>query len=231
MKQISDYSGIDYRKPIGVLLFCFCIIQPVVAHVIPRELEKMSRTDAATLYLELGYLHILPLGFDHILFILSLFLLSPKLKPVLWQATAFTVAHSVTLGLAIYQIITPPTKIIEPLIAISIMYVALENIFSPRLKASRIAVVFLFGLVHGMGFAGALGQIGLPKKDYLLSLVMFNVGVELGQITIILLAYFLLAKWFGDKPYYRKVIVIPISILIAIIAGYWTIQRVMGYGI
>jgi HupE / UreJ protein len=154
-----------------------------------------------------------------------LFLLSPKLKPVLWQATAFTVAHSVTLGLAIYHIITPPTKIIEPLIAISIMYVALENIFSPRLKASRIAVVFMFGLVHGMGFAGALGQIGLPKRDYLLSLVMFNVGVELGQITIIVLAYFLLAKWFGDKPYYRKAIVIPISILIAIIAGFWTVQR------
>lgn len=203
-----------------------CIMQPIWAHVIPGELEKMSRTDAATLYLELGYLHILPLGFDHILFILSLFLLSPKLKTVLWQATAFTVAHSVTLGLAIYQIITPPTKIIEPLIAISIMYVSLENIFSPRLKASRIAVVFLFGLVHGMGFAGALGQIGLPKKDYLLSLVMFNAGVELGQVTIILLAYFLLAKWFGDKPYYRKAIVIPISILIAVTAGFWTVQRI-----
>ncbi|HSZ34484.1 MAG TPA: HupE/UreJ family protein [Puia sp.] len=231
MNKIFKYSGLDYRKTMGIFLLCVCMIQPVVAHVIPGELEKMSRTDAATLYLKLGYLHILPLGFDHILFIVSLFLLSPKLKPVLWQATAFTVAHSITLGLAIYQIITPPTKIIEPLIAISIMYVAMENIFSPRLKASRIAVVFLFGLVHGMGFAGALGQIGLPKKDYLLSLVMFNAGVELGQITVILLAYFLLAKWFSDKPYYRKVIVIPISILIAVIAGYWTFVRVMGYGL
>lgn len=231
MKQISKYSYIDYRKTMGLFLLCLCLIQPIMAHVIPGELEKMSRTDAAVIYLKLGYLHILPLGFDHILFIVSLFLLSPKLKPVLWQATAFTVAHSVTLGLAIYQIITPPTKIIEPLIAISIMYVALENIFSPRLKTSRIAVVFLFGLVHGMGFAGALGQIGLPKKDYLLSLVMFNAGVELGQVTVILLAYFLLAKWFGNKPYYRKVIVIPVSILISVIAGFWTVQRVMGYGI
>ena len=226
MKQISKYSCIDYRKTMGLFLLCLCLIQPIMAHVIPGELEKMSRTDAAILYLKLGYLHILPLGFDHILFIVSLFLLSPKLKPVLWQATAFTVAHSVTLGLAIYQIITPPTKIIEPLIAISIMYVAMENIFSPRLKASRIAVVFLFGLVHGMGFAGALGQIGLPKKDYLLSLVMFNAGVELGQVTVILLAYFLLAKWFSDKPYYRKVIVIPVSILIAVVAGYWTVERI-----
>jgi len=141
----------------------------------------MSRTDAALIYLQLGYRHILPLGFDHILFVLSLFLLSPRLKPVLWQATAFTIAHSVTLGLAMYHVIDPPAKIIEPLIALSIMYVALENIFSPRLKASRIGVVFLFGLVHGLGFAGALGQLGLPQNAYLLSLVMFNVGVEMGS--------------------------------------------------
>ncbi|MEO6632195.1 MAG: HupE/UreJ family protein, partial [Mucilaginibacter sp.] len=173
----------------------------------------------------LGYKHILPLGFDHILFILSLFLLSPKLKPVLWQATAFTVAHSVTLGLAMYHVITPPAKIVEPVIALSILYVALENILSPKLKTSRIGVVFLFGLVHGMGFAGALGQLGLPKNSYLISLIMFNVGVELGQLTVILTAYFVLARYFGDKPYYRKYIVIPLSIMIAMIATYWTIQR------
>jgi hypothetical protein len=173
----------------------------------------------------LGYKHILPLGFDHILFILSLFLLSPKLKPVLWQATAFTIAHSVTLGLAMYHIITPPSKIIEPLIALSIMYVALENIFSPRLKTSRIAVVFLFGLIHGLGFAGALSEMGLPQNDYLLSLVMFNVGVELGQLTVILLAFFLMAKWFSGKHYYRKAMVIPLSIIIAVVAAVWTVQR------
>ncbi|MEO7049242.1 MAG: HupE/UreJ family protein, partial [Ferruginibacter sp.] len=174
---------------------------------------------------QLGYTHILPLGFDHILFMLSLFLLSPKLKPVLFQATAFTIAHSVTLGLAMYNVITPTPKIVEPIIAISIVYVALENVFSPKLKKSRIAVVFLFGLVHGMGFANALRQLGLPKDSYLSSLVMFNVGVELGQITVILTAYFLFGKWFGNKPYYRKRIVIPLSILIALIASYWTIQR------
>jgi hypothetical protein len=199
---------------------------PLCAHVIVGELDKMSRADAVLIYLQLGYQHILPQGFDHILFVLSLFLLSPKLKPVLWQATAFTVAHSVTLGLAMYHVINPPTKIVEPLIALSIMYVALENIFSPRLKASRIGVVFLFGLVHGLGFAGALGQLGLPSNAYLLSLVMFNVGVELGQLTVILLAYFLLARWFGKKPYYRKAIVIPLSGIIALIAAFWTVQRI-----
>ncbi len=211
----------------GITLLLFLITQPLWAHVIVGELEKMSRTDAAFLYLKLGYQHILPLGFDHILFVLSLFLLSPRLKPVLWQATAFTIAHSVTLGLAMYNIIKLPPVIIEPLIAMSIMYVALENIFSPRLKTSRIGVVFIFGLVHGLGFAGALGELGLPQNAYLLSLIMFNVGVELGQLTIILLAFFLLAKWFGKKPYYRKRIVIPLSVLIALIAAYWTVERLM----
>lgn len=214
-----------YRKIAGFTLLLLILSQPLWAHVIVGELEKMSKTDAALLYLQLGYQHIIPLGFDHILFVLSLFLLSPKLKPVLWQATAFTVAHSVTLGLAMYHIINPPARIVEALIAISIMYVALENIFSPKLKASRVGVVFLFGLVHGLGFAGALGQLGLPQNSYLLSLVMFNAGVELGQLTIILLAFFLVGKWFGKKPYYRKFIVIPLSILIAIIAAFWTAQR------
>jgi hypothetical protein len=197
----------------------------LLGHVIVGELEKMSGVNAAILYLKLGYLHILPLGFDHILFVLSLFLLNPRLKPVLWQATAFTVAHSVTLGLAMYHLITPPVRIIEPLIAISIVYVALENIFSPKLKPSRVAVVFLFGLVHGMGFAGALGRLGLPQSSYLLSLLLFNLGVELGQLTIIIGAFFLVGKWFGDKPWYRRRIVIPLSVVIAIVATYWTVQR------
>jgi hypothetical protein len=197
------------------------------AHVIVQELDKLSGADAAWVYLKLGYDHILPLGLDHILFVLSLFMLSPKLKPLLWQATAFTVAHSITLGLAMYHLITPPANIVEPAIALSILYVSLENIFSPKLKASRIGVVFLFGLVHGMGFAGALGKLGLPQDAYLLSLVLFNLGVELGQLTIILSAYFLLGKWFGNKPYYRKRIVIPVSAVIAIIASVWTVQRIL----
>ena len=197
------------------------------AHVIVQELDKLSVTDAAWVYLKLGYNHILPLGPDHIMFVLSLFMLSPKLKPLLWQATAFTVAHSITLGLAMYDIIIPPANIVEPLIALSILYVSLENIFSPRLKASRIGIVFLFGLVHGMGFAGALGKLGLPQDAYLLSLVMFNIGVELGQLTIILSASFLLGKWFGNKSYYRRLIVIPVSAVIAIVSAVWAVQRLL----
>jgi hypothetical protein len=225
MEHNNNSSFAYYRRIVGISLLLLLLSQNLWAHVVVGELEKMSKSHAALVYLGLGYTHILPLGFDHILFILSLFLLSPKLKPLLWQATAFTVAHSITLGLAMYHVITPPAKIVEPVIAISILYVALENIFSPKLKRSRIGVVFLFGLVHGMGFAGALGHLGLPKDAYLTCLVLFNLGVELGQLTVILTAYFLLAKWFGNKPYYRKYIVIPLSVMIAIIAGFWTVQR------
>jgi hypothetical protein len=221
--NLKKYS--TYSKSIGLVILSLLISQAIFAHTIINELERMSGKDAALLYLELGYTHILPSGLDHILFVLSLYLLSPKLKPVLWQATAFTVAHSVTLGLSMYDVIKPPANIVEPVIALSIMYVALENIFSPKLKKSRIGVVFLFGLVHGMGFASALGQLGLPRNSYLSSILMFNLGVELGQLTVIFSAFILFGKWFGNKPWYRKGIVIPLSVIITIIAAFWTIQR------
>ena len=207
------------------MLLSFLVCNATMAHDV-EGLSKLSKTEVAGIYLQLGFTHILPLGADHILFVLSLFLLNPKLKPILWQATAFTIAHTITLGLAMYKVIKPPTNIVEPVIALSIMYVALENIFSPRLKASRIGIVFLFGLIHGMGFASALTQLGLPQNAYFSSLIMFNLGVELGQITVILTAYFLLGKAFGNKPYYRKRIVIPLSIIIAAIAAYWTVERI-----
>jgi HupE / UreJ protein len=214
-----------YSQVVGLTIISFLLCQPVFAHDV-EGLSKLSKTEVASIYLQLGYTHILPLGLDHILFVLSLFLLNPKLKPILIQATAFTVAHTITLGLAMYGVIKPPTNIVEPVIALSILYVALENIFSPKLKASRIGIVFLFGLIHGMGFASALTELGLPKNAYFSSLIMFNVGVELGQITVIVAAYFLLGKLFSKKPYYKKYIVIPLSILIAAIALYWTIERI-----
>src|SRR6266705_5439222 len=93
------YKNTTWLKAIGIFLITLVISEPILAHVVVGELEKMSKSDAALLYLQLGYQHIIPQGFDHILFVLSLFLLSPKLKPLLFQATAFTVAHSVTLGL------------------------------------------------------------------------------------------------------------------------------------
>ena len=227
MSNNNQSSYLIYCKPILLLGALFFLAHTASGHVVVGELEKMSKTDAAILYLKLGYQHIVPQGLDHILFVLSLYLLSPKLKPVLKQATAFTVAHSITLGLAMYKIITPNTYWVELMIALSILYVAIENIFSSKLKSSRIAIVFLFGLLHGLGFANALNDLGLPKESYLESLVLFNVGVELGQLTIIAGAFFLFGKWFGNKPYYRKYIVVPMSVAIAITAGYWTVERLL----
>ena len=105
--------------------------------------------------------------------------------------------------------------------------VALENVFVKRLRPSRIGVVFLFGLVHGLGFASALSSLGMPQNSFVSSLVMFNVGVELGQLTVILIAFFLVGKWFGSKPYYHKYMVTPLSLLIAAIALFWVIQRTL----
>ena len=134
------------NQKIKFLLFIFLFIgiyQSANAHVAVVELENMSSKDTVLLYIKLGFQHIIPLGIDHILFVLSLFLLNPKLKPVLLQATAFTVAHTVTLGLSMYQVINPPRAIVEPIIAISIMYVAMENIISPNLKPSRIGIAII----------------------------------------------------------------------------------------
>jgi hypothetical protein len=224
--MISNNHAIKI-KVLGFILLTLISNQSLFAHTSIIDLEKMSKGATVLLYLRLGYQHILPFGIDHILFILSLFLLNPKLKPILWQATAFTIAHTITLGLSMYHFVKPASNIVEPLIALSILYVAMENIFSPKLKASRIGVVFIFGLIHGMGFASALSELGLPQNAYLSSLLMFNIGVELGQITIIIAAWFLLAKWFGNKPFYRKLIVLPVSMIISGIAAYWVVERLI----
>jgi hypothetical protein len=200
-------------------------MRPTFAHVIVNELARMSDIARAETYLRLGFTHILPLGYDHILFILSLLLLSPRLKPLLWQASAFTAAHSITLGLAMYRVVNVPSALVEPLISLSIFFVALENIFSPRLRPGRIAVVFAFGLVHGLGFAGALTSLGLPKSSYLSGLLFFNLGVELGQLTVIVVAWLILVRFSGRRLPYRTGVVIPASWGIAGIALFWTIQR------
>ncbi len=206
------------------LLFLFfpCVLQ---AHPNDAYLNSLSRTEVFVDYLILGFKHIIPLGFDHILFILSLFLLSPKLKTMVWQATAFTVAHSITLGLAAYGLVSLPPHIIEPIISLSIMFVALENIITEKLKPARLLIVFVFGLIHGLGFAGVIQDQGLPKREFFNALISFNVGVELGQIVVILTAWYLFGKWFSQKPWYRTRIVIPLSVIIAVIALYWTVER------
>ncbi len=197
------------------------------AHTINYALEGQPASQIFSYYLSLGYQHILPQGLDHILFVVGLYLLSPRLKDVLWQATAFTVAHTLTLILSMKNLIVAPPALIEPIIALSIVFIAVENMFSARLQSGRILIVFLFGLVHGMGFASALNELGLPRDAFFSSLLTFNIGVELGQITVILACWLAFGKWFSTEIWYRKRIVLPMSFAIAAIALVWTFERIM----
>lgn len=207
----------------AALLLMIC---PAFAHVIKYEIDKIGQGQVFSKYLMLGYEHILPLGLDHILFILCIFFINNNLKSIILQASMFTLAHSITLGLATYDVIQPPANVVEPLIALSIVFLALENIFYNRVKPWRMLMVFLFGLVHGMGFASVLSELGIPRYAFLSGLVAFNVGVELGQVTIILGMYLLVARNFGQAKWYRGRIVVPASVLIGIVASYWTIERI-----
>ena len=177
-------------------------------------------------YIDQGFDHILPKGIDHVLFIVGLFLLSAQLRPLLVQVTAFTLAHSVTLALGLAGWINLPDIIVEPLIALSIVFVAVENMFTRTLHRWRTAIVFGFGLLHGLGFAGALSELGTGTGQFAASLLGFNIGVELGQIAVVVLCYATVGYWFGTRPWYRRVIVIPASVVIALIAGWWFFERI-----
>jgi hypothetical protein len=190
-----------------------------------RAVVPTGRLQIIEQYLGLGFTHILPKGIDHVLFVLGIFLLAVRLRPVLWQVTAFTLAHTITLALTIYGVVSLPSSIVEPLIALSIVYVAIENIFTDKLHAWRPLVVFCFGLLHGMGFAGVLREIGLPRSEFLTALLAFNVGVELGQLTVIFTAFLIVGLPFRNKPWYRRRVVVPGSLLIAAVGLYWFIQR------
>ena len=189
------------------------------------DLTPPSRRHVMATYLGLGFTHILPKGLDHILFVLGLYLLSTRLRPVVAQVTTFTVAHTITLALATSGILSLPSRVVEPLIALSIAYVALENLWTTELKPWRIALVFAFGLLHGMGFAGVLSELGLPRRELTAALLGFNLGVEGGQLAVIGLTFVTLG-WLRHKPWYRQRAVRPLSLAIGAVGLYWTVQRI-----
>ncbi|MCB1863971.1 MAG: HupE/UreJ family protein [Chromatiales bacterium] len=176
-------------------------------------------------YIKLGYNHIVPIGMDHILFVVGIFLLTARFRPLLAQVTMFTIAHSITLALAVYGVVELPARIVEPLVALSIAYIGIENLYSRKVQKRRLLLVFGFGLLHGLGFAGALKDFGMPPGDYATALVSFNIGVELGQIAIVLSAFALFAGWFARRWWYRRAVVIPVSVIISSIGLTWTVSR------
>jgi hypothetical protein len=206
-------------------------LQPgeISAELSPLSQATMSQTIIE--YIILGMEHIVPKGLDHILFIFGVFFFAVKLKPLLWQVTMFTLAHSLTLILASLKLVFIPASIIEPLIALSIGYVAFENIFQRQSKfhsrsnTIRYAVIFFFGLIHGLGFAFVLEDIGLPTGQLILSLLSFNIGVEIAQIGLVVLAY-LLMFYPSKQLLYRKAIQIPCSLVIGLIGIFWFFERV-----
>ncbi|MHC0052120.1 HupE/UreJ family protein [Actibacterium sp. D379-3] len=194
----------------------------------PLPRQGVARLGALTefgRYVVLGFEHIVPKGLDHILFVLGLFFFSLHLRPLLLQVTAFTLAHTVTLALATLKIVSVPAQIVEPLIAASIVYVAVENVLGVQMSLRRIAVVFGFGLLHGLGFASVLGEIGLNPARLIADLIGFNIGVEFGQLAVIAVAFLLVGAWFGHKPWYRARVAVPASVVIALVGAWWFVQR------
>lgn len=184
------------------------------------------------LYVTIGVKHILPDGSDHILFVLALFLASTSGRSLLIQITTFTVAHTVTLGLAATGVIAPASSFVEPFIAMTIAFVAIENLIFKKMTWWRPLLVFAFGLVHGLGFAGFFGELGLPPGQFWSALIGFNIGVEIGQLSVVTaafgLAFFLRRRLDAglEEVLYRRYIVLPGSALIGIVGLWWLVARI-----
>ena len=192
-----------------------------------NDTVQYSKFNAFLDYIPVGFEHIIPKGWDHIIFVLGLFFFSTKLRPLVWQISAFTLAHTFTLALGAIGYIKIIPEIVEPLIALSIVFIAVENLFFDKLSNWRPIVIFIFGLLHGLGFASVLGEFGLPDSSFVAALLGFNLGVEFGQLTVVFIAFSTLGYWFNKKDYYQISIANPISIIIGLVGAYWFIERVI----
>ncbi len=192
-----------------------------------NEKQLVSRVSIFLKYIQVGFTHIIPKGIDHILFVLGLLFFSQKMYALVFQISLFTLAHTITLGLNSLKIINLPITIVEPLIALTIVYIAIENILKSGGSKYRSIIIFIFGLLHGLGFASVLNTFGLPENHFLLALTGFNVGVELGQITIVFLVYFILKLLFNTQEKFRNYITIPGSLIIGVFGIWWSLERIL----
>ena len=172
-----------------------------------------------------GFTHIVPGGLDHVLFMLGLFLMASTRRALLLQVSTFTAAHSLTLALGAFGAVHVPPQIVEPLIAASIAFIALENLFVTSVTRWRLLVVFVFGLLHGLGFAGAMADLGLSGEHLAASLVGFNVGVELGQLAVIASAALIVRALRLSIDAERQFVLRPVSAAIALTGLFWAIER------
>ena len=191
-----------------------------------RRLSAMSWSKKIYIFIKAGFEHIIPQGLDHILFVLGLFFSTLKLRSLILQVTAFTFAHSITLALAALGFVKLQLSLVEPLIFLSIVWVAFENTFFKKTTKWRPLVVFSFGLLHGLGFATLLTEYGLPKDNFISLLLAFNVGVEFGQFAV-LLAAFILVRLIYLKTEYKNQLKIPASIVIGCTGLFWFIESLI----
>ena len=191
-----------------------------------RRLSAMSWSKKMYIFIKAGFEHIIPQGLDHILFVLGLFFSTLKLRSLILQVTAFTFAHSITLALAALGFVKLQLSVVEPLIFLSIVWVAFENTFFKKTTKWRPLVVFSFGLLHGLGFATLLTEYGLPKDNFISLLLAFNVGVEFGQFAVLLVA-FLLVRLIYLKTKYKNQLKIPASIMIGCTGLFWFIESII----
>ncbi|MFM2214042.1 MAG: hypothetical protein RL427_1305 [Bacteroidota bacterium] len=186
----------------------------------------MTYFETLVYYLKIGFTHVLPFGFDHVLFVVCLFFFNPSVRNVVLQCSLFTLAHSLTLVMVAYGLLLPHSEIIEPLITFSILIAAVENIIHSKMNSWRLVIIFAFGLVHGLGIAAGLLSVDLPRSQILASVLSFNLGVEVAQIAILYVLFILVYK-IKKKHWYTERVVYPISSLIACTALYWTIIRIL----
>ena len=192
-----------------------------------NEINFKNRLNSFIKFFVLGVQHIIPKGLDHILFIFGLFLFSSSLKKLITQITIFTIAHSITLVFVSLSSMKINPQIVEPIIALSIVYVGIENIFKNYVKEYlRYVVILFFGLLHGLGFALVLSDIGYRSTDLFINLISFNIGIEVAQISIVLVLYLLVASNFAKNKNYRMFFQVPSSILISSIGLYWFFERI-----
>lgn len=189
------------------------------------KLTTRSTMDVVKNYIHSGFIHIIPRGLDHILFVLGLFLFSTRWRPLTLQVSIFTLAHTITLAMGSTGTLNISPDILEPLIALSIVVVALENLWRQKIHHLRLLIIFAFGLLHGLGFASVLADVGLSSTHFVTALLSFNVGVELGQLLVLALAS-VSVYWCTKKAWYRSVIVVPGSLAIAATGAWWFVQRV-----
>ena len=176
-------------------------------------------------FLPLGVEHILT-GADHLLFLVGLLLLGGSVRQLLIVVTAFTLAHSVTLSLSVLNVFSPPSNIVEPAIALSIVWVGADNLLVGGGRDLRAWIAFVFGLIHGFGFAGILRAMNLPNRDVAWSLVSFNVGVEIGQLAVVIAAAAALAALRARSELFGQRLATVGSVVVIVVGGVWFVQRV-----